>query len=226
ASLARRIALRVVTAAAIAAMRLRCHGKTRRYATGIPTVQQRARRSPRSTYGRPFARIHWRSPAGEVVGRAGPSGVALTRAAATDRPKDVMPASSRSPSFATCLNRASALQRKRGASPRMSDAGSRPSPRATVKARSARADDEASASSLHHAGQTAAIAESASPSSRSSLLRSDARRGAVIVSTPSSAIALTRLRSGPLELRRAPPFHPRPGSPQKQRSLEEPHARE
>jgi hypothetical protein len=84
-------------------MRLRCHGKTRKYATGIPTVQQRARRSPRSTYGRPFSRIHWRRPGAEVVGSAGPSGVALTRTAATDRPKEVIPASSRSFSFATCL---------------------------------------------------------------------------------------------------------------------------
>jgi hypothetical protein len=64
------------------------------------------------------------------------------------------------------LKRASSRQRKRGSSSSASnEPGSSPSLRATPKRSSARADSEASASSLHQRGHAASIAVSAMPRS-------------------------------------------------------------
>jgi hypothetical protein len=83
---------------------------------------------------------------------------------ATARPKDAIPACSRSVSLARCLKRASSCQRKRGSSSSASsEPGSSPSLRATPKRSSARADSETSASSLHQRGQAALIAGSDIP---------------------------------------------------------------
>ena len=131
----------------------------------MPALQLSARRLSNVTYGRPEASSRARSsPAPRPVRSNWGGPTAEANAVATARPKEAIPACSRSFSLARCLKRASSRQRKRGSSSSpSSEPGSSPSLRATPKRSSARAEGDASASSLHQRGHAASIARSARP---------------------------------------------------------------
>ena len=94
----------------------------------------------------------------------GPGAVAATRRAASACPNEAIESRWTSLCAVRCLNRAWSFQRNSGCCCASSKVrGSRPRYRASAKLKSARAETDASASSLHQRGQAALIAEALSP---------------------------------------------------------------
>jgi len=124
-------------------------------------AQHRPRRSTSRTNGR-CARSSLRKKPAEYPSMLACSSKAPVKALARDAPNDASADFSKSVSPVRRLNLAS-RQTKRGSPSSISERGSRPSFRASEKRSSAFADGEFTASSVHHPGQAASIAESPNP---------------------------------------------------------------